>query len=192
MNQRIAVTTSQTIQLLEQFGQQQSETLAGLAQQLAGVFASGGQMLLAGVGPRLPLAQLLASHFTYRLGFDRPALPALALGSDPVLAGIMADSEAADQLLVRHHRSAACEQQMLLLLNDGSNCAALRLLRDEVLDQGHPVALITPNRQDDPLCSDGVGFCLSLGTNHPARQLELALFSGQLLCELVEAELFGV
>jgi D-sedoheptulose 7-phosphate isomerase len=80
----------------------------------------------------------------------------------------------------------------LLLFSDGSDVAALRVVRDEALDNGQPVALISSRGEADPLCRDGVGLCLDLGTESLTRSHELTLFVGHLLCELVEAELFGV
>jgi len=192
MNQRIAAASSQTVQLVEQFSRQQGEELALLAKQVAAIFAGGGQLLIAAPGAMQPLAQLLASHFTYRLGFERPVLPAVALGSDPVLSAAMSGSAQHNQLLVRHYRALSDRQQLLLLLNDGNDNQALRILCEEVLEKGQVLAMLTPDRQTDPLCSDGMGSCLSLGTSSLPRLLELTLFAVDLLCELVEAELFSI
>lgn len=193
MKQRITAASSQAVRLIEQFSHQQGEALALLAGQIGSLFAAGGQLLIAGQGALQPLAQLLASHFTYRLGFDRPVLPAVALGSDPVLAAAMNGAEQHEQLLGRHYR-ALCgrQQQLLLLLSDGGAQRSLRLLLDDVLENGQPVALLTPDRQSDPLCRSGVENCIILETHNTARLLELSLFAANLLCELVEAELFGI
>lgn len=192
MNQKIAASCSQLQGLLEDFSRQQGNELTRLAQQLGALFAGGGQLLLAGSAAFQPLAQLLAGHFTYRLGFDRPVLPAVALGSDPVLATLMSNNGEFDQHLVRHYRAQKSENHFLLLFSDGSAAAPLRALRDEVLDNEGQVGLLTAESQSDPLCRDGVEICIDLGTTQVVRQLELSLFAGQLLCELVEAELFGV
>lgn len=192
MNQKIAASCSQLQELLENFGQRQGDELTRLAQQVAALFSSGGQLLIAGGAAFQPVVQLLAGHFTYRLGFDRPVLPAVALGSDPVLAAVMANSGQSDQFLVRHYRALSSENSFLLILNDGSASASLRALRDELLDNERPVALLTSESLTDPLCRDGVDICIDIGTSLPPRQLEVTLFAGQLLCELVEAELFGV
>jgi len=192
MTQRIAAASNQAAQLIEQFSRQQGEELALLAGQVAAVFASGGQLLIAGSGALQPIAQLLACHFTHRLGFDRPVLPAVALGSDPVLAAVLAGSAQPEQLLVRHFRALTGRQQLLLLLSDGTDNRALRLLRDEALGNDQAVVIFTPDRQAEALWCDGVGRCLSLGISRGPRMLELCLFAVDLLCELVEAELFSI
>ncbi len=192
MNQKITESCSQLQGLLENFCQQQGDDLNRLARQLGGLFAGGGQLLLAGSAAFQPVVQLLAGHFTYRLGFDRPVLPAIALGSDAVLTAVMTNTGAQDQSLVRHYRALNSDNHLLLMFSDGSGSAALQMLRDEALDNERQVALLTSDRSSDPLCRDGVEVCIDLGTTLVARQLELSLFAGQLLCELVEAELFGV
>ncbi len=192
MNQRIAEASSQAVQLLEQFSRQQSEGVNQLAQKLSGTFAGGGQLLVAGSGTLQPLAQLLASHFSFKLGFDRPVLPAVALGSDPVLAAAMVHSGQTEQLLARHYRALNSAQHLLLLLSDGSDQPALRAARDAALDNGQPVALLSVRGEADPLCRDGVAICIDLATDSLSRGHELIFFVGHLLCELVESELFGV
>lgn len=192
MDRKISASCSQLQGILGEFCQQQGEGLTRLATQISALFAGGGQLLLAGSAAFQPIVQLLAGHFTYRLGFDRPVLPAVALGSDGMLLTLMGNNGQYDQHLVRHYRSLNSENQLLLLLNDGSASAPLRLLRDELLENELPVAMLTVAGSSDPLCREGVDPCLSFETDSPARRLELALFAGQLLCELVEAELFGV
>lgn len=192
MNPKITASCSQAQSLLEEFCQQQGGELTRLAQQVGALFAAGGQLLIAGSAAFQPVVQLLAGHFTYRLGFDRPALPAVALGSDPMLTAVMLNTGQFDQHLVRHYRAISSENHLLLLLNDGSASAPLLALRDEVLDNDRSVALLTADSQADPLCRDGVDICIDLGTALVPRQLEISLFAGQLLCELVESELFGV
>ncbi len=190
MNQRVAAATEQAIEQFQQLAQQ-GEQLARLASRVGGIFAAGGQLLIAGQGATQPLAQLLAGQFTFRLGFDRPALPALALGSDPVLDALMVD-DAHESRLVRHYRALNSEQHLLLVLATGRADAGLRQLLDEVADAGQPIALFAPDGTADPLYRDGIEACLKLGSSRLARNLELTMFAGHLLCELVEAELFGV
>lgn len=192
MNQKISASCTQLQGLLDDFSRQQGSAMTHLAQQLSSLFSGGGQLLLAGNSVFLPVVQLLAGHFTYRLGFDRPVLPTIALGGDPVLAAVMSNSAQRDKLLVRHYRSLVSENHLLLLFSDGSADAALKALRDEVLDSERPVALLSATGQSDPLCRDGVDICIGLAAESVARQLELSLFAGQLLCELVESELFGI
>ncbi|MCK5825766.1 MAG: SIS domain-containing protein [Desulfuromusa sp.] len=191
MDQRISTTCRQAVELCEKFCREQNNQLILLANQLGSLFTEGGHLLVAGNGPLQPVAQQLASQFSFRLGFDRPVLPAICLGSDPVLNGQMAAAGQFEQRLVRHYRALNTQQSLLLLLNDGSTAASLMSLRDEVIENEQAVVLISGDCQNDPLRSADVGICLDLATKVAPRQIELAQFVGHLLCELVEAELFG-
>ncbi len=191
MNQKIAATCSQTVRLFEQFCHEQDSEMTRLAKQLGALFAEGGHLLIAGNGSLQPVAQQLASQFSFRLSFDRPVLPAICLGSDPVLNSRMFAEGQSGQHLVRHYRALNSPQHLLLLFNDGSSAAALMNLCDEVLENGQSIALISYDCLKDPLQGADIDLCLSLATSSTPRQLELAQFAGHLLCELVEAELFG-
>ncbi|MCF6267406.1 MAG: hypothetical protein L3J57_12800 [Desulfuromusa sp.] len=191
MNQRITSTCRQTVELFEQFCREQNNELIRLAKQLGTLFTEGGHLLIAGNGALQPVAQQLASQFTFYLSFDRPVLPAVCLGSDPVLSGLMSGQGQFEQHLVRHYRALNSQHHLLLLLNDGSSATALKSLRDEVVESEQSIALISYDCRKDPLQNTDVGICLNLATTSAPRQLELAQFVGHLLCELVEAELFG-
>ena len=191
MNQRITTTCNQTVALFEQFCREQNNELMRLAKRLGQLFTEGGHLLLAGNGSLQPVAQQLASQFAFRLSFDRPVLPAVCLGSDPVLNGRMFAAGQFEQHLVKHYRALNTQQHLLLLLNDGSEAKPLIRLRDEVVENEQAVALISYDCRKDPLQCGDIDICLDLATNSAPRQLELAQFVGHLLCELVEAELFG-
>ena len=191
MNQKISATCSQTVRLFEQFCQEQASEMTRLAKQLGALFTEGGHLLVAGNGSLQPVAQQLASQFSFRLSFDRPVLPAICLGSDPVLSSRMFAEGQAEHHLVRHYRALNTQQHLLLLLNDGSASKSLKNLRDEVVENEQSIALISDDCLKDPLQCDEIDICLNLATSSTPRQLELAQFAGHLLCELVEAELFG-
>lgn len=187
----IAVRNDEMQKLVARFCSTQGDGLGALARQIADLFSRGGQLLVAGGGQLQPLAQLLASAFAFRLEFERPSLPAVALGADAVLNARLQAAGLQDQLLVRHYRSLASAEHLLLLLNDGSAAPALDSLCEEVVENDQPLALISSRGEEDPLSNKDCVVTLDLGTTQIARQQELGLFCAHLLCELVEKELFG-
>ncbi|MEA3544433.1 MAG: SIS domain-containing protein [Thermodesulfobacteriota bacterium] len=191
MNQRINTACRQTVALFEQFCREQNNELTQLAKRIGVLFTEGGHLLLAGNGSLQLVAQQLASQFAFRLSFDRPVLPAVCLGSDPVLSGQMLAAGQYEQHLMRHYRALNSQQHLLLLFNDGSDSEPLKSLCDEVAENDQDIALISYDCSQDPLPCDDIGICLSLATSSVPRQLELSQFVGHLLCELVEVELFG-
>ncbi len=191
MNQYIDAVCRQVNNLHTQFCQEQGVALGALASRLAALFAEGGQLLVAGHGPMVSVAQMLAAQFTYKLDFDRPALPALCLGSDPLLATQMLSGGQSDQLLLRHYRAINSAEHLLLVYSDGSAAPELSALIEDVKDNNQPVFLLSGNSATDPLLQENLDAALDLGNGSAPRLIEIAQFAGHLLCELVEKELFG-
>jgi len=191
MHERISRSLTETAGLFAQFNDKNRENLKTLATRLVSTFTGGGRLLIAASGNLLPIAQLTASHFTYRLGFDRPSLPAIALGSDPVLSNSLGRDNQRHLLLARHYRALGSSNHLLLLFSDGSAdpqlTELLRIAKDE-----QPLALFSPRKISDSELADCTDLQLLADTDSAARLLELSLSCGNLLCELVEAELFGV
>lgn len=191
MTKQISDKGTESAQLFEQFCLANGDKLQEMTTQLVTTFTSGGRLLIAASGNLLPIAQMTASHFTHRLGFDRPSLPAIALGTDTSLAASLARNGQQHLLLERHYRTLGSSNHILLLLSDGSTDPQLtELIRYAKSEQ--TLALLTPQKNEDSELTDCTDLQLIAPTDSPARLLELTLFCGNLLCELVEAELFGV
>lgn len=190
MDSRFAQSTGLHRELIKRFCDTQQAEIERLARRVATLFADGGQLLTVGTGMFHPVAQLVATVFAYHLDFDRPALPAICLGSDSAMAAAMASGGEYEQLFIRHYRALGGEKQLLLLFGNGVSNPALERLRDEMLDNDQGAALFSGVGTKDPLYCDDLEWCLDLATGSRARQIELMQFAGHLLCELVEAELF--
>jgi D-sedoheptulose 7-phosphate isomerase len=169
----------------------QDETLIAIARELTEIFTRGGQLILAGQGPLQAVAQQLATAFSHRLGFERPPLPAVALGGDPVFtAALLADQQEQD-LLAREYRSYAERDHMLLLFCTGQPSAQVRQLISQ-FEEGRALALIGPEKNEAATSEHKSALNLRLPEDSSSRLAELCLICGHLLCELVEGELFGV
>lgn len=166
--------------------------LGRLAARAVEAFDAGGRLLVAGSGPLAVQAQFLVQHFAYRLSLNRPVLPAIALGHDLALAAALARQGEQAQLLVRQLQClGAGSQDVLLLLADNGYDEALKALLISAQEAGCVTAALVQGAPEEhfPASPDLV---LRVDTTSPARFAELALFVGNLLCELVEAELFGI
>jgi len=173
-------------QLVETCG----DDLEQFARLLAEKFHAGQRLLILGSGPLAALASLAASRFIYRLDLERPSLPALALGGDAVLANALGGDELAAQLYARQLRSLAMPGDVLLVLSGerpdrmvSEGLAAAREL-------GCHTALLTSAKS--PLLSEATDLVFICDADSSARRDEALLFFCHLLCQLVEAEIFGI
>ena len=187
---KIASAVAQQQALLDPFFLTQQDVLAELAGHLATTFQRGGRLFLIGSGPFAALAGLLGQQFLHRQTLERPALPAVALTHDAGLASFLAADDLSSQLFSRQLRSLAGEQDSVLLLCGPFLAPAERDALQCARQIGCSTAIICSDRADLP--EPPPDHLLRLPTDSLPRLLEGGLFAGQLLCALVEGELFGI
>jgi D-sedoheptulose 7-phosphate isomerase len=166
----------------------QSAELTRLAERLVEVFHGGGRLLVVGGGALGGVAALVAHRFLYRLSLERPSLPALSLGLDASLATVLARDGAGRQYFSRQLQALATGGDLLLVLGELPADEALQDLLQTARRLECSAAAVLPRKGE---LSDPPEFFFRLDTDSVARMSEGALLFGQLLCEMVEGELFG-
>lgn len=169
----------------------QGTTLISIARELAEIFTRGGQLILAGQGPLQAVAQQLATAFSHQLGFERPPLPAIVLGTDPVFTAALIAVQQEQDLLAREYRCYSESDHMLLIFSASQASAQIRQLISH-FEEGRSLVVIGADKSEAMSAERRPSHNLVLPADSPARLAELGLICGHLLCELVEGELFGV
>lgn len=187
--EKILNAISRQASLVSGLFQQQLDDLERLADLAVQAFNNGRKLIFAGNGQLLPVSQLVASLFSYRLRLERPSLPALALGQDPFLALSLVRDGSASEVLSRQFQLAAETGDILVLLADGQLDPAFDLLLESARNKDCMTVALAPNRSEGSLLADMV---FSTDTEAPIETAQAALFFGQLLCEIVENDLFGI
>lgn len=188
-SERIARSVQEHSSLLETFTLQ-AEEVAGFAGRVVDVFNRGGKLLAVGAGPMGAVAGVLATHFLHRLSLERPPLPVFALTHDALLPAALEVDGQARQLFARQVQVLAAPDDIVLALfgvgREESVLEALALARHAACF----TAAFLPGKND--LSGEAPNYLFRLETDSPPRAIEGALFFGNLLCDLVEAELFGI
>jgi len=191
MQDRLSTNCQKICNQVNQLAATQGETLLMIAQQLSEVFANGGLLILAGSGPLQAVAQQTALAFSHRLGFERPPLPAIALGNNPLFTTALLAEEKAQEALSREYRSFCEQEHMLLIFSSQQPSPQIADLLSQIEDQ-RTLVNIGPNTKNGWLKDQQPSLNITLDQASPARLSELGLICGHLICELVEGELFGV
>jgi D-sedoheptulose 7-phosphate isomerase len=187
---KISAAVAQQIALLDPFLLSQKPMLNSLAEHLVTTFHQGGRLFLVGSGPFGAIAGLIGQTFLHRQTLERPALPAIALTNDAGLATFLASDEQGNQLFSRQLRALASDQDTVLVLA-GTNLAPTdREALSTARQLGCRTVLIASEQTD--LADARSDINLSLPSDSLPRLLESTLFIGNLLCALVEGELFGI
>lgn len=187
---KISAAVEQQVALLDPFLLSQKESLTGLANNLVATFHQGGRLFLVGSGPFGAIAGLIGQTFLHRQTLERPALPAIALTNDAGLTTFLTADDQSNQLYSRQLRALATAQDTVLVLAGTSICPAAREALGNAQQLGCRTILIASDRAE--LTNFSPDITLSIPSDSMPRLLESALFIGNLLCTLVEGELFGI
>ena len=190
MQEKIARALQDQALILAESIPPQEAALQAFAERLLEGFHQGGRLLVFGSGPLSPLAAMIAQQFHYRLALERPLLPALALGHDASLASVLARDGRSADYFARQLRVLAQPGDIVLALSDAPRDEAVAQGLELARELGCTTALLQQRRGEN--LQEQTDFHFRIETDAPARGLEGVLFVGQLLCELVEAELFGI
>jgi D-sedoheptulose 7-phosphate isomerase len=187
---KISAAVTQQISMLDPFMLTQKPLLISLAEHLVTTFHQGGRLFLIGSGPFGAIAGLIGQTFLHRQTLERPALPAIALTNDAGLATFLASDEQGSQLFSRQLRALASDHDSVLVIAGTGLSAADREALATARQLGCRTILIASEQAE--LADIQADISLSLPSDSMPRLLENVLFIGNLLCALVEGELFGI
>jgi D-sedoheptulose 7-phosphate isomerase len=188
--QKIDAALKDHMFLLEAAFVSQQEQIADFSARILETFHQGGRLLLLGSGPLGAIASLVANLFLHRLTLERPQLSAIALCHDPFLATALARDGQSDLFFSRQLRALAAPGDVVLAFGDAHRNQALDEAFSAARDIGCVTAALVQGKGE--MTGDLPDFLFHLETESAARATEGALFFGHLLCEIVEAELFGI
>lgn len=187
---KISAAITQQVTILDPFLISQKPLLNSLAEHLVATFHQGGRLFLIGSGPFGAIAGLIGQTFLHRQTLERPALPAIALTNDAGLATYLASDDLGNQLFSRQLRALASSQDTVLALAGTNLSPADREALGTARQLGCRTILIVSEQAE--LADIRTDISLSLPSDSMPRLLENTLFIGNLLCALVEGELFGI
>jgi D-sedoheptulose 7-phosphate isomerase len=186
---KISAAVEQQISMLDPFLLTQKPLLNSLAEHLVATFHQGGRLFLVGSGPFGAIAGIIGQSFLHRQTLERPALPAISLTNDAGLATFLASDEQGSQLFSRQLRALATNQDTILVLAGTNLSQADREALNTAKQLGCRTILIASEQAE--IAGSLPNTSLALPSDSLPRLLESTLFIGNLLCTLVEGELFG-
>jgi len=187
---KIGAAVEQQINMLDPFLLTQKLLLNSLAEHLVATFHQGGRLFLVGSGPFGAIAGIIGQSFLHRQTLERPALPAISLTNDAGLATFLDSDEQGSQLFSRQLRALATSQDTVLVLAGTNLSQADREALNTAKQLGCRTILIASEQAE--IADFLPNTSLALPSDSLPRLLESTLFIGNLLCTLVEGELFGI
>ena len=173
----------------EQVGLQLAE-LHQASQVLTQTLLSDQRAYTAGLGSYGAIADILSNHFLTGLEFERPALPVSSLGKANLFTGISA-SYNRHEIFSRQINALGHQGDCLVLFSGDQHESAMIQAVNAAHDRGMKVIALTRNQNElrSVLLEDDIE--LNIHTDSHGRAQEIFLLLANLLCDLVEQQLFA-
>lgn len=189
MRERIAALFAEHREVAEAFMGREAASLEAAVHLVAGAFRAGRRVFFFGNGGSAADAQHLAAEFVNRFLRERAPLPALALTTDTSVLTSVANDRSYDEVFARQLEALGGEGDVAAALStSGRSPNVLRGL-EAARKLGMRTLAFTGAR--------GAGLArradvaLVVPSEATPRIQEVHMLAGHVLCELVEAALFG-
>ena len=188
----VAQHIAQHMEAIAQTAGSATPQLEAAAEQLVATLLRDGRILACGNGSTNALAQHFCTCLLNRYEHDRPALPAINLGSDATTFAAICRDSRFSETFSRQIRGLAKEGDALLVLSDDGNRANLVQAIQAAHERQVLVILIAAGEDNDlhSLLHSG-DIALILPELSPGMTGEVMLVVLNCLCGLVERLLFG-
>lgn len=150
---------------------------------------AGGKVLLCGNGGSAADAQHLAAEFSGRFYFDRPPLFAEALHVNTSYLTAVANDYSFDEVFARQVRAMGAKGDVLVGLSTSGNSQNVLRALDVARELGMTTVGLTG--EGGGKMKDRCTHLIPIPSQNTARIQELHITLGHVICELVEAALFG-
>lgn len=150
---------------------------------------AGGKVLLCGNGGSAADAQHLAAEFSGRFYFDRPPLFAEALHVNTSYLTAVANDYSFDEVFARQVRAMGAKGDVLVGLSTSGNSQNVLKALDVARELGMTTVGLTG--EGGGKMKDRCTHLIAIPSQNTARIQEIHITLGHVICELVEAALFG-
>lgn len=163
--------------------------MAEAGDRLAAAFRAGNKALLFGNGGSAADAQHIAAEWVGRFGVDRPALPALALAANSSDLTSIANDYGFEHVFVREVEAHGQPGDVAVgFSTSGTSANVIEALR---VAQARGLFTIALAGDDETRLAEVCDLVIAVPSHDTPRVQESHIAIGHVLCEIVEATLFG-
>ena len=166
--------------------------LARAGDMLTRCLLDGHRILCGGTGAAAANAMYLAALLVNRYERDRPGLPAIALGSDPVQLGAALADHGDTGALVRQLRTLGQAGDILVLFTNSATATMADPLIEAVRDRDMTLLLLDDEDTTafiDQLTESDLEIAVPVSNAASCQELHLSMV--HCLCDIVDLHLFG-
>ena len=189
MQERIRALFAEHRRAADAFLEGGAGSLEAVARLLVTAFRAGRRVFFFGNGGSAADAQHLAAEFVNRFLRERPPLAALALTTDTSVLTSVANDRAYDEVFARQLEALAAEGDVAVALSTSGRSPSVVRGIEVARKLGLRTVVFTGARGE--ALGRAADAALVVPSEATPRIQEVHLLAGHVVCELVEAALFG-
>lgn len=170
------------------FNQEYCRSIEQVSQEIASRFQNGHTLFICGNGGSAADAQHIAAEFVGRFQFDRPGLPAIALGTNPATLTAWSNDHEFDTIFARQVQCFGKAGDLLWVLSTSGKSRNVINALKTAKEKG--LITIGMAGNDGGLITDLIDYPLFVSEKNTPYVQEIHLISYHRICEQVEAQLF--
>jgi D-sedoheptulose 7-phosphate isomerase len=163
--------------------------LRDVADEMVGLFERDGKVLFCGNGGSAADAQHLAAELSGKFYFDRPPLFAEALHVNTSYITAVANDYSYDEIFARLVKAKGRKGDMLFALSTSGNSE--NILKAIQVANDHGMITVGLTGEKGGKMKTECNYLLNVPSTDTPRIQEAHIMLGHIICEIVEAELFG-
>ena len=182
-------SSTESARVIAWVGETGAATVADMAERVEACLRAGGRFLTCGNGGSAADAQHIAAELSGKFYLRRPGLAAVALTVNTSALTAIGNDFSFDEVFSRQMDGLAREGDVLLAITTSGGSANVNAAVAKAREIGVTVLGFTGSRGSDFARSCDVA--LVVPSEDTPRIQEGHIFAGHMLCQLVEASLFG-
>jgi D-sedoheptulose 7-phosphate isomerase len=175
--------------LLRRTAERDAEALADIAQVLAEALGGGQKLLLCGNGGSAADAQHVATELVARYKRERPALPAIALGTDVTLLTAMSNDYSFERVFARQIEALGASGDVLWAFSTSGTSPNVLAAARTARERGMTIIGFTGSGGTQ--LEAAAHYCLRVDSNDTPRIQEVHMAAAHVICDLVEQAIAG-
>ena len=190
---RIRAIFRESAELKQRSGEQLAPEIAEAARRISEALLSGNKILACGNGGSAGDAQHFVGELVNRFEIERPPLPAIALGTNPVAVTAAANDYSFEEVYAKEIQALGNAGDLLLMISTSGQSANIIRAAEAAQERGLHMLVLTGADGGElaDMARPGEDLVLKVDSRTTARIQEVHILILHTLCTLVDQELFG-
>ena len=190
---RVRALFRESAELKQRSGEQLAPDIVEAAQRIGEALLGGHKVLACGNGGSAGDAQHFVGELVNRFEIERPPLPAIALGTNPVAMTATANDYSFEEIYAKEVQALGHAGDLLLVISTSGQSANIIQAAGAAIERGLRMIILTGADGGElaDIARPGQDLVVHVDSRTTARIQEVHILILHALCMLVDQELFG-